>query len=938
MKTARGMKEMKRFLMLLLLLLLSLAWALPALAIEEEAVGGQDFRPLFDEHGAIMLLIDAESGAILYANYAAADFYGYEKAQLETMNIAQLNALSPDEIQTEMRQAAAEERNFFVFPHRLAEGEIRTVEVFSYPAQYGEGAALFSIVYDVSDRIYLEAQEKRLIQAIITAGGAVIAALLLLLILLAHKNRVLKNSREKIETLNALNQTFIDADERLIFLKDENFKYVFVNRAMEKFFQKPSKQIVGREDFELIDEDFARRRRAADLLVQEKRTFMTDEMFWNGRLYKATKFPVKMPGGGYGVGTYLRDITERRQQQLDYVLRQALELTESKYGYIFLYNDEKREFTLHSWTEGVLEHCSIINPGLVYQLDSVGIWGEAVRQNKPIIVNDFQQPNPMKKGYPLGHVVLKRFMTMPVNMDGKIVAVVGLANKERDYLPHDADEMLLLMGGAWNAVERREMQERLVYERNKYWQTLISIGDGVMVVDNQGRIEMLNTAGQRLTGWSLEDALGRDYREVFALSREEQGETIQDSIQAVFATGKLQELHDYVLLHNKNGGQCALEYSASPIREEAGHISGVVLVFRDITEKIAQHKKIEYLSFHDSLTGLYNRGFFEEELRRLDTERNLPLTIIMGDLDGLKLANDIFGHAFGDMLLIKAAQALKNGCRADDIIARWGGDEFVLLLPKTGVEEAAAIIERIKRDFSREQIQAIQGSISMGFSTKAEPQEDILQILNKAEENMYLAKTLERDQVRSNAIHAIIAALHQSSPREKGHSLRVARLCWRLGSFLGLPEEDQRKLKEAGYLHDIGKIVLDAQILNKDTFLLPREWKEMQKHPTVGYRILHSFDDTMYLAEAVLAHHERWDGAGYPRGLRGEEIPFLARIIAVAECYDWVLCQAHNQGENGQEEALRIIKEQAGIQFDPQIVQAFIRMMEEQKNEKESEE
>lgn len=185
--------------------------------------------------------------------------------------------------------------------------------------------------------------------------------------------------------------------------------------------------------------------------------------------------------------------------------------------------------------------------------------------------------------------------------------------------------------------------------------------------------------------------------------------------------------------------------------------------------------------------------------------------------------------------------------------------------------------------------------------------------------------------LRRRAIDTIIETLHAKNTGEKQHSINVSDLCSDVGAALHLPETEISKLKRAAYLHDIGKIVLDDGMLTKDT-LSDEEIEKMQQHSVVGYRILNLFDDTLDLAEYVYGHHERWDGAGYPRGLKGEQIPLLSRIITVVETYDRVL----NRGELSLDErklaALDVIKNGAGTQFDPQIAELFIRIMETTRN------
>ena len=942
------------FALLLALVLLVTGRNITSSAQSIDQVAG--LSGVFNQHGAVMLLIDPDTGALVGANQAAVDYYGYSKAQLLTMRITEINTMSSEAISAEMKAAREVQRNYFLFQHRLASGEIRTVEVFSYPVDNDGHSALFSIVHDVTDKVLLEQKTKQLTITGFALGGFVLILLTLLLALSTRSHRKLNEANREITSTNSMLRTFIDAQGDWVYLKDAKLRYVFVNRSFEYFYGKKADQIIGLDDYELSERDFADLRRKTDLEVLGKGTIVHDEILWGGKVLATTKFPVKLADGQTGIGAYIRDVTQQRldekksekanrrhriladvlsrsfgsaREQLDHVLHEALKLTESRYGYIFLYDDGRRELTLNSWTEGVLADCGVANQSIVYPLEGTGFWGEAVRQKKPVVLNDFRSPNPLKKGYPEGHVVLNRFLSIPVIMDERVVAVVGLANKVEAYDESDINELSLFVNSAWNALKRHEIQEKLAYERSRYLQTLVSIGDGVMVVDREGRIEMLNAVAQKLTGWDYREAIGCHYSQVFVIRHEHASEQIDDPIAEAMETGTIQELSHHAVLISKNGQEYNLEDSAAPIRNDTDETAGVVLVFRDVTQKKKQLEQIEYLGFHDPLTGLYNRRFFNTELLRLDTPRNRPLTLVMGDLNGLKLTNDIFGHAFGDQLLERLGQVLRRCCRTDDIIARWGGDEFVLLLPKTEPGEAEKIIARIKREFSKEKVKSIKGSISMGLACKDSPEPDIATILSKAEEAMYNAKTLEWDEVRKSTVGEIIATLHNNSAREREHSETVSDLAQTIGRALNLPEEEIGKLRDAGYMHDIGKIVLDSRLLNINHHLSDYEWNEIKRHPIVGYRILNASDDTVNLAELVLAHHEHWDGSGYPRGIKGNEIPLLARIIAVAEGYDRMTHDSGNTRSMSRTEAIQTLRENAGTRFDPQIVEAFNRVLEQ---------
>ncbi len=820
-----------------------------------------------------------------------------------------------------------------------------------------ENGAPFPTVYETAAGAQTDPNPSQMFPAFLGAAIFVILILLALVFHLIQKSKKLQKRPGEFDNLQVLSKTFIDAYDNLIYLKDENLNYQLVNVAFQKFFGKTAAEIIGRDDFSLFNETFAQQNRITDHIVLEKKISVTDEVKRKDRTYKTTKFPIEMQNGKTGVGAYIKDITEEqeqgkkqgkimhrnnilvdvlnrsfdsRQEQLDYVLHKALDLTESRFGYLYLYDEGKREFTLNSWTRDVMDDCKIVDQQTKYHLEKTGIWGEVVRQRKPIVVNRFQDHHPLKKGYPEGHVQLSNFMSIPVIIDDKIVAVVGLANKNGAYDDMDIFEITVLMSGMWNSVKRKEAVDNLTFERNKYLQTLISIGDGVMVVNIDGKIEMLNQVAQELTGWPAEEAVGKHYREVFVLYHEEESNLINDPVEDALKTDTIQELKNHAMLLSKNGAAYYLEDSAAPIKDEHNVTVGIVLVFRDVTEKKEQRQRIEYLSFHDSLTGLYNRRFFEEEMQRLDSENNLPISIIMGDINGLKLTNDVFGHANGDLLLRKVADVFRKVCRKQDIISRWGGDEFVILLPKTNEETAAKIIARIKEDFSQEHIKAIKGSISMSFDTKSHPQVDMLQILVNAEEKMYAVKTLEKDEIRYTTLSTIIDTLHDNIIRERDHSIEVSRLCENFGQWLQLPKDEVRKLKEAGFLHDIGKIVINPALLTKNCALTNHEWSEIKGHSINGYRILNAFNDTMDLSESVLAHHERWDGTGYPKGLKNEEISKTARIIAIAESYDRMIHEEENKMAISKDAALQELRANAGSQFDPALVKAFISMLEEE--------
>lgn len=361
----------------------------------------------------------------------------------------------------------------------------------------------------------------------------------------------------------------------------------------------------------------------------------------------------------------------------------------------------------------------------------------------------------------------------------------------------------------------------------------------------------------------------------------------------------------------------------SPIWSENG-IIGLTCFSLNITPLKTAEEENKYLSFHDRLTGLYNRRFCEEAILKMDNILNYPISIIIGDVNGLKLVNDSFGQHTGDELLQQAADAIIRVCRPADIAARWGGDEFIILLPKTDAKEAEDIISMAKQQCQNRQIKSLILDISFGFDTKFTAEEDMNTIIKNAEDSMFKQKIVESTSMRSQTLKTIIHTLHEKNPREEQHSKRVADICQKIGTAMGFSETQLKTIYMVGYLHDIGKIALEEGILNKPGKLTAEEFESVKQHPEIGCRIIRSAYETSEIADAILAHHEKWDGTGYPRGLKGEEIPLYSRIIAIADSYDAMTSERTYKNALSAQQAADEILRCAGKQFDPAIADIFI--------------
>jgi diguanylate cyclase (GGDEF)-like protein/PAS domain S-box-containing protein len=436
------------------------------------------------------------------------------------------------------------------------------------------------------------------------------------------------------------------------------------------------------------------------------------------------------------------------------------------------------------------------------------------------------------------------------------------------------------------------------------------------ITDIQGDFIRVNQAWVDALGYSVEKIEGSNF---FDFVHPEDKKDTEQALKKLKEEGQIlnfvnryqTEAGDYHYLEWRSRRQGDKIYAAS----------------RDITERREQEEEIKYISYHDTLTGLYNRYYLEEKIRRLDEERQLPISVMMADLNGLKMINDTYGHAQGDKVLIKTAKILESACRSQDIVARWGGDEFIIYLSQTENKAAQKIYDRIKKLFSETKSDEIAISIGLGVATKRDQAEDIYEVLSKAEEKMYKNKLDETRSTKSSMVKTLLKTLGENSNETEIHAYRMQKLAFLLGEKLNLCHAELDRLSLLATLHDIGKIAISAEILTKPGKLTGNEWEKVKKHPEVGYRIASATDEFAHVAMEIFAHHERWDGTGYPKGLKEDEIPPLARIISVIDAYDVMTNERSYSEAIPQAEALVEIEDCSGSQFAPEIAAEFVELI-----------
>lgn len=356
----------------------------------------------------------------------------------------------------------------------------------------------------------------------------------------------------------------------------------------------------------------------------------------------------------------------------------------------------------------------------------------------------------------------------------------------------------------------------------------------------------------------------------------------------------------------------------------------VLLIINDITKQKKHIDEIAYIGYHDQLTGLWNRHYFTEYVKTMKVADSIPITIIMSDVNGLKLINDGFGHLAGDELIKAAANCLRNCVSTDAVISRWGGDEFLILLPNTNRDEAQKIARNIVKEIEGEKIaDKFPVSMALGNVTSYESNFILEDLIREAEDKMYINKMQNQASYRSFIVESLKSALYEQDYETKEHTERISKMALIIADHLKLSQNDKDKLVLLGSLHDIGKIGIPQKILVKNEKLSANEWNVIRKHPEIGYRICIAVPELSAIADLILSHHERWDGKGYPRKLKGTDIPLLARLIAIIDTFDVITHDRPYKKKQSHRSALEEIRKHSGTQFDPNLVHVFEHLYSE---------
>jgi len=655
-----------------------------------------------------------------------------------------------------------------------------------------------------------------------------------------------------------------------------------------------------------------------------------------------------------------RDITERKR------LENALQDSETRFRRLFEASQDGI-FLLDAGTGQITE----VNPFLIYLL---GYSREELLGKKLWEVGAFIDSDKCKTAFrelqSKGYI---RYLDLPLQTkDGRLINVEFVSNM------YEVEQARVIQCNIRDMTLQARAEKELKKEK-KFSENIINTTQAiVLVLDTKGRIVTFNPYMEEISGYELEEVKGKDWFEVF-LPKE-----IREKTREVFlsAINDIQTKGNINAIITKDGREIWIAWFDKTIKDADGNIEGLLSTGVDVTESRRSeaqrdkfNKKLEQLALKDSHTGLFNHRYLEEALEinfsRAERESAL-LSVIMMDLDYFKSINDVYGHMFGDLVLKQFAKVLTKTIRPYDIAIRYGGEEFIIISPDTGrggaLILACRLLDKIQLHNFGNKKHSIKLKLSLAVATY--PEDNVRNgmelvdladhVLNKAKESggnrVYSSMDTKRAAERITQptdIHLLKEKISKLTKRANQslieetlafaktlelkdhytgeHVERTVYYAMRISQELKFPHEKIALVKQAAMLHDLGKVGISEHILQKKSKLNKKEFEEVKMHPQIGVDIIRPIHSLRPVIPALLYHHERWDGKGYPYGLKMQQIPLTARIITIADVYEALISDRPYRKAYSKEKAVTIIKKGSGTQFDPDVVNSFLKIIKEEK-------
>lgn len=717
----------------------------------------------------------------------------------------------------------------------------------------------------------------------------------------------------------AIYQALINSSYDLVYFKDSALRYIAVNTNMQRYYGLREDQLLGHTISELKPDEESRvwETRDRGVLISGEPLFIEEDH--GKQAFETIIFPVNMTDNKRGVGGISRDISSRRQieaavveerdrAQTYFDIASILFVVFSSDGKVNLINQagceklglSKQDIVGKSWIEHFVpeqDRAGVEN--IIRRIYDGTIRDTEIHENGIISANGevriIEWRNTVLHG-PQGEI--SGMLAAGVDITDLRQTIQALQESERSKTVLLAN----LPGMAYRCANDRD------------W-TMQFVSGACFDLTGYLPNELINNACI-----SFNEIMCPEYREPIW----------NESVNHL--NSNQGNRYEYEILTASGERKWVLDINQG-VFDASGELIALEGIIIDITNSKLQFLQIQYLSNHDQLTGLYNRQYYDNAKKRLDQTQSMPLSVMYLDINGLKLINDAFGSEAGDRMIQTTGMVLKANLREQDIVARIGGDEFGILMPSTGPQECTERMQTIHDAFvaynNAIKDRALVIDLSVGYCTKTVDSADFAQIEKEAEANMARRKLFDQKSHHNAVLSSIMTTLFERSYETEEHAERIGYICAIIGEKLGLTHDEQDKLRLFSILHDIGKIGISDQILNKPSSLNDEEFTVMKTHPEIGYRIAMASPDFASIAELILTHHERWDGTGYPNRIAGDKIPLLSRILAIADAYDAMTKDRIYRKALPREVAISEIKTNAGSQFDPNIATVFLQILDQ---------
>jgi diguanylate cyclase (GGDEF)-like protein/PAS domain S-box-containing protein len=513
----------------------------------------------------------------------------------------------------------------------------------------------------------------------------------------------------------------------------------------------------------------------------------------------------------------------------------------------------------------------------------------------------------------------------PERMKFAVLAIDVTEQKKAEDLLRRKDELLQKSYDELSSLYEKVVltNEQLEQSRRTVEDIFHAAGDGFVVCDGgTGAILAVNRRMTEIFGYTEEEfkrdgialiSTPANVEDALAMLRR----TAAEGPQPLFE----QESRD------REGRRVVMEISVTPVT--IGGKTRCLALIRDVTVRRQLEEGLEFLRMRDPLTGVFNRSYFETDMLRGQAGEHAGIGMFVCDVDGLKLINDTLGHRQGDDLLRKVAGILAAGVDLPDYVARIGGDEFAVVLrepTRERMEELYAYYCAQVADYN-DHNPHLPLSLSLGWAMGAGNYRTEY-VFKEADNNMYRQKLHQSQSVHGAIVQTMMKALEERDHITEGHADRLGNLMEKMGRQLMLPQGTLADLRLLAKFHDIGKVGIPDSILNKPGRLTDEEMAVMQRHCEIGYRIAKASPDLEPIADWILKHQEHWNGGGYPLGLAGESIPLECRILGIVDAFDAMTNDRPYRKAMPPEAALAELRRCAGRQFDPNLVELFISLVE----------